>query len=199
MSDEDQPALRPEDIGQLFRDFRHSAFRLETLDSYAISTEETAFAAWMDGREIPLDEDMDGWLEIVRDARAAGKTMQRVHVIREPVTDYVHWELGWGQKHSVAAGEDIRLIPHRGDEWPARIPQPGYDFWLFDEAHPGEAKVAIYRFDESKRPVKLTISKSPSVIAQFCQWRDAALEAAIPFHLYVDRNPWILEPVGAAQ
>jgi hypothetical protein len=43
--------------------------------------------------------------------RDAGRTQQRVHVVTEPLTDYLAYELTWEYGLHAAAGEDIRIIP----------------------------------------------------------------------------------------
>ncbi|MEH1167333.1 DUF6879 family protein [Micromonospora sp. CPCC 205539] len=42
---------------------------------------------------------------------------------------YVRFECGWAYEHTVDAGEDVRLIPVPGADWPAALPH--YDYWLF--------------------------------------------------------------------
>jgi len=72
------------------------------------------------------------WQASIRSHVAEGRQLQRVHVIREPLTAYVEYELrAYGV--TVAAGEDVRLIPvPEGAPWPADVPE-GEDFWLFDD------------------------------------------------------------------
>ncbi|MGH3937593.1 MAG: DUF6879 family protein [Pseudonocardiaceae bacterium] len=59
------------------------------------------------------------------DANArAGKAVQRVQVVLEPLTDYLRFELTWGYEPNVAAGEDVRIIPvGQGGSWPDDVPQ----------------------------------------------------------------------------
>ena len=58
--------------------------------------------------------------------------MQRVHVVVEPLTAYLRYELAWS--YTPEAGEDIRIIPVQTGQWPAGLPGLGGDFWLFDSA-----------------------------------------------------------------
>ncbi len=59
------------------------------------------------------------WITLVRDRTAAGCTMQRVHVVKEPITDYLRFELTWGYQPNVDAGEDIGIVPvPPGNPWP---------------------------------------------------------------------------------
>lgn len=54
-----------------------------------------------------------------------------MHVVREPVSDYLAYELTWEYGPHVAAGEDIRVIAVTAGEWPGNVPAAA-DFWLFD-------------------------------------------------------------------
>ena len=58
--------------------------------------------------------------------------MSRVHVVSEPVSDYVRFELLHVYPANVEAGEDVRILGRAKAE-----AQPGPscdgDFWLFDD------------------------------------------------------------------
>lgn len=181
--------VKPEDLNTLFTSFRYSAFRLETLDWYDVDAEAEPLQAWLAGRSLPVDPVNGEWLDIVRDAVAAGKTMQRVHVMTVPLTGYVHWELGWFQRHSAAAGEDIWLLPHYGGFWPRGLMR--LDWWLFDDE-----RVAIFRFDDRARLTDIELSASENVAEHFRGERDTALREARPYANYIRLNPWIAEPPG---
>jgi hypothetical protein len=58
--------------------------------------------------------------------------VQRVHLVQEPPSDYVRFELEC-QRASLDAGEDIRVIAFRdGAEAPPMGNHGHRDFWLFD-------------------------------------------------------------------
>lgn len=69
---------------------------------------------FLDGEDLVVDAGMEEWLDTVQGARAAGKCMERVHVVVEPLSDYMRYELTWWYPANVAAGEDIRIIPAQG-------------------------------------------------------------------------------------
>jgi hypothetical protein len=46
----------------------------------------------------------------VADATRAGKRMYRVHVLSRPLTDYLRFELGWGFRRNMAAGEEFFIL-----------------------------------------------------------------------------------------
>ncbi len=90
--------LPPDDpeLGKHFSLFRYSVFRLETLQTYEGSGEDEEIAAFGRGEsEPPPDRAEDRWAAMLRANSAAGRTQQRVHVITEPISDYLAYELIW--------------------------------------------------------------------------------------------------------
>ena len=61
-----------------------------------------------------------------------------MHVIREPLTDYLRYELGWSYPPNVEAGEDIRILVAHAGSWPmsarGEILPELKDYWLFDSS-----------------------------------------------------------------
>jgi hypothetical protein len=105
---------QPPGVDQLvaaFHTFWYSVFHLETLQVYAGSGEDEGIAAFHRGHpEPPPDPVEDEWAARLRANRDAGRIQQRVHVVTEPFTDYLAYELTWEYGLHAAAGEDIRII-----------------------------------------------------------------------------------------
>src|SRR4051812_41872276 len=116
------------EFGRLFTDVRRSWFRLETLQHYDVAYERDDFAAFLRGE--PLSTPPGPWQAMIRDHVAAGRELARVHVIEEPLSDYIRYELH-AYEPSAEAGEDVRVIPVRQSEWPTGVPR--HDYWLFDD------------------------------------------------------------------
>jgi len=115
----------------LFSSFGASAFRLETLPAYRVESEADELALFLQGKPLPPDGN-EAWAQIVTKAVAAGKRMQRVHVVPRRLTPYLRFEIEWGYLYSAEAGEEILLLTHDtpGDlfgTWPL------HDFWVFDD------------------------------------------------------------------
>ena len=73
------------------------------------------------------------WVERVRRGVRAGKRFHRVHMmVTEPLSDYVRFECAWAYRHTVAAGEDVRIIAVPEGQEPAGLPR--FDYWLFDSS-----------------------------------------------------------------
>ncbi|MET8683449.1 DUF6879 family protein [Streptomyces sp. NPDC004732] len=117
-------------LGDLFDDFQHEAFRLETLDDYSRSGSVDAYRLFLDGQPKPEDYNAD-WLEEVQAHTDAGRRMYRVHVLARPLTPYLRFELGWGYATNATAGEEFFIVDVTDQPNPVNgVP----DFWLFDSS-----------------------------------------------------------------
>lgn len=162
----------------LFRRFEHTAFRLETLQRYTVEYEEQPFQRFLAGNPAVHDPSKDEWCALIRDAVAVGKRMGRVHVVVEPLTDYLRYEMT-SYAPNVDAGEDIRLSPVRQGEWPPGLPRD-HDFWLFDST-----ELWVMAYDEEGRFLHVEHVDDPAEIVQANHWRDAAMHTAVRFQDYL--------------
>lgn len=126
-------SLEDEEFNRVFLDFRYTSYRLETLQRYDVSYEKDEYSRFLAGEDQGESRGITGWIEgTVSKAMSAGKRMHRVHLVEEPLSDYIRYEFGWSYEHTAAAGEDIRIIPVQAGQWPEEIPH--YDYWLFDSS-----------------------------------------------------------------
>lgn len=168
-----------DEFGQLFTSFGHTAYRLETLQQYDVSYEKEPYAAFLAGRPQPEDPSKDEWASMIRDALQVGRVFQRVHVVAEPLTDYLSYEIGWSYAPNVAAGEDIRILPaESGND----LGLPDHDYWLFDSRD-----LWVMEYDETGRFLFAELVTDAPAIVIHNYWRDAALHHAIPYTDYVSR------------
>jgi hypothetical protein len=115
------------DLAWWMKNFKASAFRLETLPVYDSPRETEMLAAFMRDEEVSLPDDF-AWLQMVRSHTAAGRSMQRVRMVQYPLSDYIRFEMSL-YPQCVEAGEEIRIW--EGDGSLLGSPK---DFWLFDRA-----------------------------------------------------------------
>jgi len=170
------------ELSRWFRRFRYSVFRLETLQTYAGSGEDDGIAAFGRGDpEPPPDPAEDEWAAMLRAHRDAGRIQQRVHVVTEPVSDYLAYELTWEYGPHAAAGEDIRIIPVTTG-WPADVPSK--DFWLFDSA-----TLFDMHYHTGGHWLGSEAVTDPARIVAACFARDAALYHSIPWRAYLAEHP----------
>jgi hypothetical protein len=168
------------DLAWWLQNFKHSAFRLETLPEYQVEQEAEWFAEWQRSGKVPeLNPENDSWCKLIHEACTAGRRMQRVRLVSTPLTDYERFELATF-RDSVAAGEEIRVC-HR-ETW-KRLEietdeNPG-DFWVFDEQ-----TTVMLNYDAEGR-----FQGTKDGVSSICiRQRDLALEHSIPLADFLART-----------
>ena len=168
----------------LFTSFRHTAYRLETLQIYDVSYEIEPYRAFLAGEPRPRDAAKNAWTAMLAHSAADGKIVQRVHLVNEPLTDYLRYELEWSYPPNVEAGEDIRILPidsiSAADLERSSIPG---DYWLFDSSD-----LWIMHYDDDGAFLCIEQVSEPEAIVTCAYWRDAALHRAIPYYEYMRRR-----------
>ena len=181
----------PGQFNALTHPFRRSVFRLETLQVYRGSGEDDWIRLFEAGADSPpADPEQDAWEALIREHRDAGRTIQRVHVVVEPLRDYLRFEVAWQYALSVAAGENISLVAVSGNDWPHGIPRR--DFWLYDDR---DLLYALYSPDGTWQGVMPVDDETAVTTAR--RWRDAALAHAQPWHEFVASRPDLAARVPA--
>jgi hypothetical protein len=156
-------------ISHLFREFRHTAWRLETRCGYASDRNSPKWERWQAGEDVAVDT--SAWLENVAGQTADGKRIERVRLVDEPPTEGQRFLLA-SAPGNVDAGEDIRNLTRAQAE---QLRLPGYDFWLFDSR-----TVARFAFDENDTTLGVYVTEDPAEVLAACQARDAAWHHAVP-------------------
>ncbi|HET9895505.1 MAG TPA: hypothetical protein VFQ44_11300 [Streptosporangiaceae bacterium] len=158
------PAIR-----QLFHEFQYTAFRLETRDRYDAPYENESLAKFIAGEPDNLPW-MQSWLDMLREAAAAGRRFARVRVVTLPLTDYSRFGV-WCAQFTGGAGEDIRYLARdQADE--AELPRQ--DYWLFDSS-----RLLSMHFDEQDRFLGGELVTDATEIVKANYWRDAAWHKAV--------------------
>ncbi|GAA1987299.1 DUF6879 family protein [Kitasatospora viridis] len=155
-------------FAELLSATEHSAVHLEMRDTYAVTQETEAFAAWRDGfRYDPVDR-ASWWrpfLDLISETVNRGVVVRRARIVSEPVTEYIRYEHS-GTFTNVAAGEQVRWLPRR---LASDIALPGNDFWLFDgrlvrfHHFTGDGAWTADTFDTEPAVVKLCASAFETV------------------------------------
>jgi hypothetical protein len=155
------------EFGQLFRTLEHTAFRLETRDLYKSANETEALRQFTAAEPVDMGW-FQNWLNMIREATAAGRRFSRVRVVSVPLTDYSRFGV-FCSEYTIAAGEDIRYL-RREDA----SSLPDYDYWLFDSS-----KLVRMHFDDEENFLGGELIEDPAVIVQHNYWRDAAWHRAV--------------------
>lgn len=156
----DAPELQPfASIAHLFRDFKHTAWRLETRRGYASDRNSPKWPRFLAGEDIAQDPD-NSWRENVRVQTAQGKRFERVRLVDEPLAQGQEFLLA-SAISNVAAGEDIRNLT-RAQAQQLRLPE--YDFWLFDSKI-----LARFAFDDEDTTLGVYITEDPAEVLAACR------------------------------
>lgn len=176
----DTPDPTADDFSARFDNFRQSLFRLETLDFYAVNGD--MLDRYLAGEPLPPAGKSADWLDFVRTATAAGKTIQRVHVVSRKLTPYLRYEIEWGYLYNAVAGEDIRIIV---TDDPASVlgKPPLTDYWLIDDNAVGKMD-----YDTKGAFVGITLITDPAEVASYKQARDNLIRRAIPLREFLQRE-----------
>lgn len=169
--------MTSEQRDELLDTFERDAFHLELKDEYRAAYEDGPVAKWLNGEPDDFAW-MRPWTERVQSAAEAGKTVRRVRVITEPLSDYIRWE------HSVThlnqeAGEDIRWLPRHLLPEDLEFPVAGNDWWLFDDR-----QVTVGYFYDDLRVKGSELVTAPAVVADCIRVRDRLWSIAIPHSEY---------------
>jgi hypothetical protein len=175
--------LNSPEFAALFTSFRHTAYRLEALQHYGVGYEDESFRAFAAGEALEADPARDDWTSVVRCAAGDGKIFQRVHLVTEPLSDYLRYEFAWWYGPNTEAGDDVRILP-------AYLVPAGElgtlgtlaDYWLFDSSD-----LWIMQYGEDGAFVEALQVTDPGTVVTRAYWRDAALHYAIPYAEYVRR------------
>lgn len=165
-------------LAEQFATFDHSAWRLETRDSYHVAAEQPSLTRFLATGELDLDYSQ-AWFTSVRAATAAGKHYGRVRIYTEPLTDYLRFEFAVAP-FNIEAGEDIRVM---SPSTARSLGLPDYDFWLFDDK-----RVARMRFEPAGLAA-VDVVTDPDTVSQHCAWRDLAWQHAARFETYSTSPP----------
>jgi hypothetical protein len=160
-----------EEFDQLFDTFQHTAFHLETHQTYAVSEEDERLRAFREGLPRPeRSVRTTPWLRRVAVSTAHGKRWSRVHIIEHPLTEYLRYQLV-GYVESQAAGEEIRLAD-RGRH--PELAELGPDSWLFDADTAGAFGASLH-FDSEGHLLGIDEVTDPPAVRELERQRDVAL------------------------
>lgn len=121
-------SITDEEFNRLLSVFEREALHLETRDAYGTAVELPHMAKWAAGEWDDLKW-LQAWCSTLRDHVTAGRSVRRVRIVSEPLSDYQRWSYSIAHP-MVDAGEDIRWVPRR---LVSSVALPGNDFYLFDD------------------------------------------------------------------
>lgn len=156
-------------------DFQVSAWRLEQQPAYEVDYEEGVFASFLTGRPVPPTDspELADWMSLVKHHTSRGRSIGRVRIVDNPITDYQRW-LRWMDSWNLEAGEEIRYLPralaYRAELLPG---VEGPDWWLLDDV-----RLILTFYDEACRRTRVEIVENDPLVQQAREWRAVAIALA---------------------
>ncbi|MFF7690577.1 DUF6879 family protein [Streptomyces syringium] len=163
-------------FGDYFREFEHTAWRLETRRGYASDRASERFARFATGETLGVSP--SAWSANIEAQVREGKRIERVRLVDDPPTDGQRFLL-MSAVTNIAAGEDIRNM-WRADAEKRGL--PAEDFWLFDSR-----RALLLHFDESDEYLGAELVEDPARIVRYCRVRDAAWHYAVRREEFVEQ------------
>ncbi|SDU77085.1 DUF6879 family protein [Jiangella alkaliphila] len=173
--------LSNEERAGLFDTFDFDAFHLEMRDVYVVEDEVEPQRKWRAGEwtDAEAAEWWEPWLAKMRRASATGRTVRRLRIVTEPISDYTRflWE---GTRFNVSAGEDVRWLPR--DQVPPDVVLPPEDLWLFDDE-----RLIFNHFDEASQSMRMERVDDAAMIKFVVAARDRLWPLAVRHAEYQPR------------
>ncbi|WP_438290560.1 DUF6879 family protein [Streptomyces sp. HUAS TT7] len=160
-----------DEFENLFRAFKHTAWRLETRRRYASDEVTDTYRQFLETGTAEWDP-QDPYCELIRSQTAQGKRVERVRIVDQPPTTGQLYLLDNAKRNS-ALGEDIRNLWRTDAE---QLQLPVEDFWLFDSR-----LVALLRFDDDDQLTDVELITEPAEVVRYSVVRDAAWHHSVPY------------------
>ncbi|UED84751.1 DUF6879 family protein [Streptomyces profundus] len=167
--------LAGEEWAARFQNFRREAWRLETLPQYLMPQEAEEFAAFRAGTRIDPHAVSNEYTDRLRRQVTEGRSQGRVHIVAQPLSDYLRFEFSQYYAPHALAGEEIRILDVTDRENPLAGVQ---DFWIFDHA-----EVVLMNYHPDGRQINREVHDGD--VAAFIEYQRVAVAASVPFEEYV--------------
>src|ERR1019366_6805644 len=114
--------LTEAELDALWDGLKREAFRLETLDRYAVPHEAEMVRRYLTGAPHEETEFARAWAHYVGETTAKGVTYHRVHVVHSPLSEYLRYECEWGYARYTERGEHAYILDTAEVDRPLEVP-----------------------------------------------------------------------------
>jgi hypothetical protein len=156
-----------------FDAMRQEAWRLETLPVYRVPQEEGAIRRFLDGEPVTR-EATQPWFDRVKGYVDDGRSVGRVHVITQPLTNYLRFEFEH-YRHNIQAGEAVRILDVTNRPNPLDGVQ---DFWMFDRS-----RIVLMHYESDGTQICREVYEGNP--EPFREYQRIAVDESVPFEEYV--------------
>ncbi|MFI5882113.1 DUF6879 family protein [Streptomyces sp. NPDC051554] len=165
--------LAGDDWRRTFDGMEQEAWRLETLPVYRVPQEEEAISRFLAGESVTRDATQP-WFDRVKAYVAGGRSVGRVHIVTQPLSDYLRFEFEH-YRHNVEAGEAVRIL----DVTDRTNPLAGIqDFWMFDRS-----QIVLMHYEQDGTQISREVYEGAP--EPFREYQRIALAESVPFEEYV--------------
>lgn len=145
-------------------------FKVEVLQDYSGEDTGPSLDAWKNGdkwQSIRLikEEDYSEWIKDCKKKRDEGVKLTRVHIVKEPLSDYFQWELEHYKLINIPrCGEDVFTV---SDENVFDLPLPKGDIMFFDDD-----KIVVNEYNSEGKMIKATFYDEKDKLDKFLELRE---------------------------
>ncbi|MFI1362566.1 DUF6879 family protein [Streptomyces griseochromogenes] len=165
--------LAGDDWRRTFDAMQQEAWRLETLPVYRVPQEEEAIRRFLAGEPVTR-EATQPWFDRVKAYVADGRNVGRVHIVTQPLSDYLRFEFEH-YRHNVEAGETVRIL----DVTKRPNPLVGVqDFWMFDRS-----QIVLMHYEPDGTQIGREVHEGDP--EPFREYQRIAVAESVPFEEYV--------------
>lgn len=165
--------LAGDDWRRTFDGMEQEAWRLETLPVYRVPQETEAIGRFLAGEPVTRDATQP-WFDRVKAYVADGRSVGRVHIVTQPLSDYLRFEFEH-YRHNVEAGEAVRILDVTNRANPLTGVQ---DFWMFDRS-----QVVLMHYERDGTQISREVYEGDP--EPFREYQRIALAKSVPFEEYV--------------
>ena len=91
--------------------------RIQTLESYAVASDDGDLAGYLNGAPVPTSKDREPFFQRLREEAAKGMVGRNLTLVNGHPSDYRRYGFEWVCPYSSEAGQQIRVL-----EWPSTPP-----------------------------------------------------------------------------
>ncbi|WP_130799349.1 DUF6879 family protein [Streptomyces otsuchiensis] len=167
--------LDGENWSRRFAGITREAWRLETLPQYLVPQEAEEFSAFREGRSL-TPYTSSAYSERVSRQRSEGKQNGRVHIVSQPLSDYLRFEFSRYYRVHVEAGDSVRILDVTDRSNPLEGVQ---DFWMFDQS-----EVVLMNYEPDGTQINREVFEVD--VSPFIEYQRIAIAQSVPFEEYVN-------------
>lgn len=120
-------------LSEAFSKFKRSAKRLELFQEYHMAGQEwDSYQKYLRGEFVPIFDDLKEWNEQLLEYKKQGKMVERIRLIKVPVSSYLKFEIDIGYLPSSLYGQQVKFILEKDFDL-LNVDHLKNDFWIFDD------------------------------------------------------------------